>query len=116
MDKKEVQMTYFLIFLILIISLVFTKYVIDTKSTIKELKADRDKFRAMVWKSGINKGTGQKLNWLYKNIKGQLGKLIKDLEDTDFNSYDGNIKQDIVNALNNKYRSILSIDLLTDGK
>lgn len=94
-------MTLFLFLLMLFLSLVFIKYIIDTKSTIKELRLDRDKFRSIAWKSHINKDTGQKLNWLYKNIKAQLLEIIKDLEDTDFVKYDGDIKNDIISALKN---------------
>lgn len=94
-------MTVILTSTLFIVCLIFTKYIIDTRSTIKELRFDRDKFRSMVWKNSINKDSGQKLNWLYKNIKDQLAKVIIDLEDTDFKTYDGDIKQDIVNALKN---------------
>ena len=94
-------MILFLLLVLFFISLIFFKYIIDTKSTIKELRSDRDRFRSIAWKSHINKDTGQKLNWLYKNIKQQLLEIIKDLEDTDFSKYDGDIKNDIISALKN---------------
>lgn len=87
----------FLIFLIIFISLVFIKYIIDTKSTIKELTEDRNKYRTIAWKSYIGKDSGPKLNWLYLNLKKQISTLIDDLKDTDFN--DANIKNDIIAAL-----------------
>ncbi len=89
----------YVIFFIFII--VFAKYIIDTNATIKELKAERDKFRAISWKSHINKDSGQKLNWLYKNLKSQIQTLIDDLKATNFNEYKGNIKEDILSALKN---------------
>lgn len=94
-------MIYGLLFLILCICLVFLKYVIDTQDTIKELKNDRNKFRDLYWRISINKESGQKLNWLYKNIKAQMEQLIKDLESTDFKEYNGDIKKDVIGALIN---------------
>jgi len=91
-------MIYFLTFIAFII---FIKYVIDTKSTIKQLRLERDRYRIIVWKTNINKDSGQKLNWLYKNIKFQISELINDIKDTDFDNYESDIKQEIINALNN---------------
>lgn len=94
-------MIYFLIIILFLVSLVFTKYIIDTRSTIKTLTFERNLYRSIAWKSRVNKDSSQKLNWLYKNIKKQMLVLIKDIEDTDFNNYDGDIKKEILNALNN---------------
>jgi hypothetical protein len=101
MGSEKVSMIYLLVFLLLGLSLVFTKYIIDTKSTIKELRSDRDRYRELYWKAYVNKDSRQKLNWLYGNIKDQMSELIKDLKDTDFNNYDGNIKYEILEALKN---------------
>jgi hypothetical protein len=90
---------YFLIVLLLIFLLVFIKYYVDTNSTIKDLKADRDKYRQLYWKKSVNKDSTNKMNWLYGNIKKQISELIKDLNDTDFNNYEGDIKYEIVQAL-----------------
>ncbi len=87
--------------LLIPIFLILIKYIIDTQSTIKELKKDRNKYRTIAWKYHINIDTPQKLNWLYKNIKKQLSEIIKDLEDTDFKNYEKDIKSDIINALKN---------------
>jgi hypothetical protein len=92
---------YFLLFLLLIFLLVFVKYHIDTKSTIKDLKIDRDKYKNLYWKEFVNKDSRNKINWLYGNIKEQLAELIKDLKDTDFNNYNGDIKHEIIEALTN---------------
>jgi hypothetical protein len=94
-------MTYILLIILLIFSLVFIKYHIDTKDTIKNLKIDRDKYRALYWQEFINKDNRNKMNWLYKNIKEQIAELIKDLKDTNFNNYDGDIKHEIIEALSN---------------
>ncbi len=94
-------MIYFLLFLLFLTCLTFTKYIIDTKSNIKDLKFERNLYRSIAWKSRVNKDSSQKLNWLYKNIKKQISELIKDIEDTDFNNYQGDIKKEILNALNN---------------
>ena len=99
MDKKEIQMITFLLITLSIMSLIFFKYVIDTKSTIKELSIDRDKYRKLAWQAHINKDVDKKLNWLYKNIKDQMALLIKDLNDTDFNNYDGDIKYELIESL-----------------
>jgi hypothetical protein len=92
---------YFLIFLFLILSLVFTKYYIDTKDTIKDLKVDRDRYRQLYWKEFVNKDSVNKINWLYGNIKEQMAELLKDLKDTDFNAYNGDIKYEIIEAITN---------------
>lgn len=94
-------MIYFLLSTILITILVFIKYHIDTQSTIKDLKKDRDKYRELYWKEFVNKDSRGKINWLYKNIKEQMSELIKDLKDTDFNNYNGDIKHEIIEALTN---------------
>lgn len=94
-------MTIALIVLLLIVLLVFKKYSIDTRSTIKELKEDNHKFKSLAWNSHISKNKGPKMNWLYLNLKEQMSTLIKDLEDTDFNNYSGDIKKDIIDALKN---------------
>jgi predicted PurR-regulated permease PerM len=91
-------MIYFLVFIVFII---FIKYVIDTRSTIKELRLERNRYRTIVWKNNTNKDSGQKLNWLYKNIKSQILELINDIKDTDFNDYQGDIKKNILSALEN---------------
>jgi hypothetical protein len=92
---------YFLLVILLIFLLIFIKYVIDTKSTIKELKIDRDRYKQLYWKEFINKDSINKMNWLYGNIKEQISELIKDLKDTDFNTYSGDIKYEIIEALSN---------------
>jgi hypothetical protein len=92
---------YFLLGLLLVFLLVFAKYHIDTKSTIKDLKIDRDKYKNLYWKEFVNKDSRNKINWLYGNIKEQLAELIKDLKDTDFNNYNGDIKHEILEALTN---------------
>jgi hypothetical protein len=92
-------MTYVVLFLLVITLLVFFKYHIDTKDTIKDLKKDRDKYRHLYWTEFVNKDTRAKMNWLYKNIKDQIAELIKDLKDTDFNNYDGDIKYEVIQAL-----------------
>ncbi len=94
-------MIYILFTLLFLVSITFFKYIIDTKSTIKTLRFERDLYRSISWKSRVNKNDGQKLNWLYKNIKKQISTLIKDIEDTDFENYDGDIKKEVLNALNN---------------
>ena len=94
-------MITFLLITLSIMSLIFFKYVIDTKSTIKELSIDRDKYRKLAWQAHINKDVDKKLNWLYKNIKDQMALLIKDLNDTDFNNYDGDIKYELIESLKN---------------
>jgi hypothetical protein len=94
-------MTYALLFLLILICLVFVKYHIDTKNTIKELRLDKNKFRDLYWRLFVNKDSGQKLNWLYQNVKKQIEELIKDLEDTDFENYNGDIKKDVIGALKN---------------
>jgi site-specific DNA-adenine methylase len=93
-------MTYALLVFILMFILVFIKYYIDTQDTIKNLKIDRDKYRKLYWQEFINKDSRGKMNWLYKNIKEQISELIKDLKDTDFQNYDGDIKHEVIEALN----------------
>lgn len=92
---------YFLLVMLLILLLIFIKYTIDTKSTIKELKIDRDRYKQLYWKEFVNKDSRNKINWLYGNIKEQISELIKDLKDTDFNNYSGDIKYEIIEALSN---------------
>jgi hypothetical protein len=92
---------YFLLVLLLIFLLVFIKYHIDTTSTIKDLKIDSDKYKNLYWKEFVNKDSRNKINWLYGNIKEQMAELIKDLKDTDFNNYEGDIKNEIIEALTN---------------
>lgn len=94
-------MIYILSILLFLITITFIKYIIDTRSTIKSITFERNLYRSIAWKSRVNKNNGQKLNWLYKNIKKQMSVLIKDVEDTDFNNYDGDIKKEIIDALNN---------------
>jgi hypothetical protein len=86
---------------ICIILLVFKKYIIDTNATIKELRKERQKFKNLAWNNYISKNNGPKLNWLYLNLKEQMATLIKDLEETDFDNYDGDIKKDIIDAIKN---------------
>jgi hypothetical protein len=94
-------MTILLVILLVIVLLVFKKYSIDTRATIKELKDDVQKYKSLAWKDYIGKNQAPKFNWLYLNLKEQMSALIKDLEDTDFNNYSSDIKQDILNALKN---------------
>ena len=101
MGKKEIQMIILLVTLLVIVLLVFKKYSIDTRATIKELKDDVQKYKSLAWKDYIGKNQAPKFNWLYLNLKEQMSTLIKDLEDTDFNDYSSDIKQDILNALKN---------------
>jgi site-specific DNA-adenine methylase len=92
-------MITFLLITLSIMSLIFFKYVIDTRSTIKELAIDRDKYRKLAWQAHINKDVDKKLNCLYKNLKDQIDLMIKDLNDTDFNNYDGDIKYELIESL-----------------
>lgn len=87
---------------LMIISLVCFKYTIDTKSTIKELKKDRDKYRILFF----NKLSSEDKNRviigkdIYKEVKDNINTLVEDLKNTDFNNFD-NIKDEVISALEN---------------
>ena len=87
---------------LMIISLVWFKYTIDTKSTIKELKKDRDKYRILFF----NKLSSEDKNRviigkdIYKEVKDNINTLVEDLKNTDFNNFD-NIKDEVISALEN---------------
>lgn len=93
-------MEFLLVFLLLIISLIFKKYSIDTQLTIKELSKDKDYFRNSLWNRlyYLNKDA-QKTDFRYQNLKKRIDALINDLENTDFVNFDGDIKYEVVNSL-----------------
>jgi hypothetical protein len=91
----------YLLFLIITL-IVFLKYHIDTKSTIKELIKDRNMFRQHNW-TLIRDKTREKdaldqVSQPYHQLKGKIDLLIKDLNDTDFSNFD-DIKQEVISAL-----------------
>lgn len=93
-------MSYLLIVVVLLLLIIFKKYSIDTKMTISGIKKDRDAFRNRLWNLMEALSKSQKQNDIaYKNVKSRIDILIKDLEDTDFNSFDGDIKIEVINAL-----------------
>jgi hypothetical protein len=98
---EEVMLIITVVFL-MIISLVWFKYTIDTKSTIKELKKDRDKYRILFF----NKLSSEDKNRviigkdIYKEVKDNINTLVEDLKNTDFNNFD-NIKDEVISALEN---------------
>lgn len=93
-------MSYFLIVVILLILIVFKKYSIDTKMTINGVKKDRDAFRHRLWNLMEVLSKSQRQNDVaYQNVKSRINILIKDLEETDFKKFDGDIKMEVINAL-----------------
>ena len=93
-------MEYFLIALLLLLSLVFKKYSIDTKLTIKELEKDKNYFRNTLWNRlyYLNKDA-KSTDFRYQNLKKRIDVLISDIEDTDFSNFDGDAKYELINAL-----------------
>jgi len=87
---------------ILLLLLVFYKYHIDTKLTIKELNEDKNKYRSQMWRI-INDRERQikhisNISNPYNEIKSRVNKLHDDLADTEFSDFDG-VKEEILNAL-----------------
>lgn len=92
---------------ILFLSLVFYKYSIDTGQTIKELRVDRDTYRKKTWdimkllekeRKHYKEQKLQESSAAYVNLKNKIKSLQKDIEETDFNTFE-NVKEEIVSAL-----------------
>jgi len=95
-------MSLVLILILFVTLLIFYKYHIDTKLTIREITKDRNQFRANMWKF-INSRTKEieyQKNFInpYNDLKVKIAKLSKDIEETEFNNFD-NIKEEILAAL-----------------
>lgn len=93
-------MTYILLGALIFLLLIFKKYSIDTGLTINELKKDRDYFRNSLWNRlyFLNK-QAKSTDVQYQNLKKRIDVLIKDLEDTDFDNFDGDAKYELISAL-----------------
>lgn len=93
-------MIYFIAFLL--ISLVVFKYTIDTQMTIKDLVKDRNQFRSHAWRllqdNNLKKKNPISEDTPYQQLKEKISLLKKDLNDTDFSTFD-NIKEEILSAL-----------------
>ena len=99
----------FFTIVIILESLVFYKYKIDTSLTIKELKVDRDTYRNTVWnfmknldreRKKVKETNAQQNNLAYLNIKQKIKVLHDDVLETDF-STSKEIKEDLLFALKN---------------
>lgn len=102
-----VSLIIFLFIFILIESLVFYKYTIDTGITIKALKIDRDSYRNRVWnaikgmdreRKMVRETNAQQNNLAYVNLKKSIKALHDDILETDFSTHQ-NVKDDILSAL-----------------
>lgn len=95
-------MEILLFIILLLMSLVFYKYHIDTQLTIKEISKDRNQFRSQMWKFINNRSKEvdhQKIfTNPYNDLKVKINRLADDIENTDFNSFD-NIKDEVLSAL-----------------
>jgi hypothetical protein len=90
------------IIVLILVCLIFYKYHIDTKLTIKELNGDKNKYRSQMWRI-INDRDRQvkhinNLQNPYNDIKIKVNKLRDDLKETEFSDFD-NIKEEIISAL-----------------
>ncbi len=104
---EVLSLTIALVVFILIESLVFYKYKIDTSLTIKELRVDRDTYRNSLWnfmkgmdkeRKMVKETSAQQNNLAYLNIKQSVKRLHDDLLDTDFSTHE-NLKEDLLSAL-----------------
>lgn len=93
-------MTYVLLVALIFLLIVFKKYSIDTGLTIAELKKDKDYFRNTLWNRLYFLNKESKVNDAqYQNVKKRIEILIKDIEETDFNNFDGDAKYELISAL-----------------
>lgn len=93
-------MSYVLLVALILTLIVFKKYSIDTGLTIAELKKDKDYFRNTLWNRLYFLNKESKANDAqYQNVKKRLELLIKDIEDTDFDTFDGDAKYELISAL-----------------
>ena len=92
-------MVHFLIITLIISYLIFFKYFIDKELTIKELKKDVYKYRTLFFQKLEKEGRNEIIeNNMYTIIKTNINRLIQDLSNTNFESYN-NIKKEIIFAL-----------------
>jgi hypothetical protein len=97
--------TSVLLVIILAFLAISYKYHIDTKSTIDELREERDRYRRLLWlehegrRSFTEKMTNPAVekNNLYLKLKENISKLAKDIRETE--TTDSEFLNDVISAL-----------------
>jgi hypothetical protein len=87
----------------LIIVSILSYFIIKYKKDLEKEILRKKYFRNAAWQklevANRPADSGSAENFLYTNIKKEISVLIKDLEETDFKSFDGDLKFEILEAL-----------------